>query len=120
MMQQQSSIKYTSAATVWGIFTLYGLFRPISELKKHSNFFLPGGDKLIHLILFAVLTYLVVKAIKERKYQLRPWLTFSAISIFALMTEIVQHFIAYRTGDVLDFIADVVGVCLGLLIFKSK
>gem|GEM_PF-4259411 len=56
-MQQQSSIKYTSAATVWGIFTLYGLFRPISELKKHSNFFLPGGDKLIHLILFAVLTY---------------------------------------------------------------
>gem|GEM_PF-6731037 len=36
------------------------------------------------------------------------------------MTEIVQHFIAYRTGDVLDFIADVVGVCLGLLIFKSK
>lgn len=118
MMQQQNSIKYTSAAFIWLLFILVVLFMPTSSIEQPKLASFPGGDKIVHFILFAVLTFLVAMALKERKIRYTPMLLLLVLSSFGLTTELVQIFLEERNGDVWDWIADTAGVGCILLIFK--
>lgn len=118
-MQQQKSIKFTSGAIAWLIFVLATLLMPAKKLKSAPTIAIPGMDKIVHFILFAVLTFLIVKAIQERKRIFGAWKLFVILSLFGLSTEIAQHFIEDRNADVFDLLADNIGIGSILLIFKN-
>lgn len=68
-------------------------------------------DKLVHLVLFAVLAWLWLRALPG------AWIAVSAAgSLYGILTEIGQAVLpGERTGDPLDAAADILGIALGLL-----
>jgi len=65
-------------------------------------------DKVVHLLVFAVPTYAVGRALRSVR---------TAVVVFAIhapVSELVQHFLLPgRSGDVWDAVLDLVGVALG-------
>lgn len=117
-MQQQSSIKYTVAAFVWAIVVLLLLVLPVDTDIVPDGLSIPGLDKMVHLILFAILTFLVAKALEEKGMQYKVWQLFVLISLYGAVTELIQLYLEGRHGDIYDFMADAVGVLLALLILR--
>jgi len=68
-------------------------------------------DKVVHLLVFAVPTYAVGRALRSVR---------TAVVIFAIhapVSELVQHFLLPgRTGDVWDAVVDLIGVALGAVV----
>jgi len=68
-------------------------------------------DKVVHLLVFAVPTYAVGRALRSVR---------TAVVIFAIhapVSELVQHFLLPgRSGDVWDAVVDLVGVALGAVV----
>jgi len=68
-------------------------------------------DKIGHIFGFLLLTWLIHKLIKLPITNLSICLIF-----YAALTEIGQHYLGFRKGEVSDFIADIMGVYLYRLI----
>ncbi len=117
-MQQQSSIKYTCAATVWTLVVLLALFLPARAIDAPESLSIPGLDKAVHFILFAILTFLIAMALRERGISYKAWMLCLILGLFGLSTELIQTLIEDRNGDILDFGADMAGVVIALLIIK--
>lgn len=68
---------------------------------------IPHSDKLIHALVFAapILAGALAKG--------RTWLIVAiACAVHAPVSEVIQHiFLAHRSGDVWDVVADLVGIC---------
>ncbi|MCT8985586.1 VanZ family protein [Shewanella phaeophyticola] len=76
---------------------------------------IPYGDKLGHMLLFGLLTFVANLALQSRHFLLgRIPLYYGAVlvSIFVLSEEICQGFIPSRTLDIIDLVADAVGIIL--------
>ncbi|GGQ18579.1 VanZ family protein [Shewanella litoralis] len=90
----------------------------LANTGGHSIFFdlirhIPYGDKVGHMLLFGLLTYVANLALQSRHFLLgRIPLYYGAVlvSIFVLSEEISQGFIPSRTLDIVDLIADAVGI----------
>ncbi|WP_214000168.1 VanZ family protein [Arsukibacterium sp.] len=78
----------------------------LAELSGHR---IGGGfahvDKLAHFGIFAVLTALLWKGFK-----LAPLPAFLLLGIYGGAVELAQHYFTRRTGDWLDWLADIAGV----------
>ncbi len=70
------------------------------------------SDKSIHFIAFAVLTVLLRFA-----YSITWFQTFSLLFIYAVFIEFSQFFTSDRSVEVLDVVADVIGIGIGLLFY---
>lgn len=86
-----------------------------------SSFFprTPAGltmlDKVVHAILFAIPTMLFAFDYRKAHGQLpHVPLTFLVIGAFAFITELSQLATRTRHFDLLDFMADILGILLGL------
>ena len=56
---------------------------------------------------------------KDRKYRIVLQLvTFLVSAFYGGLTEIIQEFIPYREGNIMDFLADIIGCVLGICIFN--
>ena len=57
---------------------------------------------------------------RGKTYQIKALVLATAISIiFGGITEIIQeHWVPLRTGDVYDFIADIIGTLVGISLFR--
>ncbi|MEO7752313.1 MAG: VanZ family protein [Terracoccus sp.] len=65
-------------------------------------------DKVVHLLVFAVPTYAVGRALRS------VWPAVAVLAVHAPVSELVQHYgLPGRTGDVWDAVLDLVGVTLG-------
>ncbi|RLV60248.1 hypothetical protein D5018_08065 [Parashewanella curva] len=62
-------------------------------------------DKVGHFGSFFALAWLTYGAFKPKWY----WLT-SALAAYALLIEVIQGFLPYRSASLADFIADLAGV----------
>jgi len=71
---------------------------------------LPFGDKVVHAGVFGLLGVLVYLA------TYRPRLSFLFSSLYGVSDEIHQAFVAGRTADVRDWLADSVGAILGIVL----
>ena len=72
---------------------------------------------MVHVLVFAVPTYLVGWALR------RVGLVVAIFLVHAPLSELVQHFLLPgRSGDVWDAVVDVIGVALaaGLLLVKAR
>ncbi|TKB49171.1 VanZ family protein [Ferrimonas aestuarii] len=76
---------------------------------------IPYGDKVGHLLLFGTLTLLANLALGFRVLSVNRlplyWGT-ALVTVFVAIEELSQHFIPSRTLDMLDFIADIIGILL--------
>lgn len=112
--------RYTYPALLWAVFILLLTMSPGKEFPEVS---LLSFDKIVHVFLFAVLSYLFVRGFMRQSrfinVRYRPVITSLFVCIlFGAATELMQSYILNdRRGDVLDFIANSMGAGTGVLIF---
>lgn len=89
------------------LFSVYALFWP----RPAGPQGLDGSDKLVHLLLFALLA-------GTTRWRFGPGTALLAAVVgYAALSELVQALLLPdRSGDLLDLLADVVGVGLGAVI----
>ena len=76
---------------------------------------LPGADKLVHALIFAIPVYLLARLTR------RVGLVAGVFALHAVVSELVQwRFIPYRDGDVWDVVADLVGIGLAVLAVRRQ
>lgn len=74
---------------------------------------MPYADKLGHMVLFGVLTFLVVVSLRFKSVlvgRLRIYLGVILVALFVVAEEMSQMFISTRTFDLLDLSADFLGM----------
>lgn len=71
-----------------------------------------------HFVLFAFLSFIVFRNNRNRGGD--KWFVFVGLAVFAGTTEILQFTISERTPKVSDWLVDLSGVILGMLIAKKK
>ncbi|MCP9291756.1 VanZ family protein [Gracilimonas sediminicola] len=92
---------------------LYGTLFPVSYDVPQS---LLGMDKLVHLIMFGAWTFFfgLVRFLKD-KFKLIP--VFIVGTLFGLIVEILQYLLPTgRSPEFMDFIADLSGTGLAILV----
>ena len=76
----------------------------------------PGQDKLFHLIVFAMLGFLLMgsmKATNNGYRTLQVWLVVMLVAVYGILDEFHQYFVPGRTVDIFDALADAAGGLLG-------
>lgn len=101
-------------APLWSILILIGLSLPGSSLPDSS---LLEFDKVIHFILFFVLTILWLSAISHGK--VGPGLAVLTFMLaFSVLSELYQEWLPFgRTADLMDSAADAFGAMSGFLLW---
>lgn len=113
-------IKTYWKTAIWCLCMCYLLFSPGSSLPKTNIFNFYNSDKLIHLGMFSVLT--MVFLFDSRKTDKKKPLVigfFLSVVLFSGLSEIIQHnFIIGRSGNMLDFTANIIGLSLGFFFYR--
>jgi VanZ family protein len=99
-----------------------------SDFKGDQTIFLfKGADKLIHALMYAAFSFLVVNEyLNQSSFKWSSLLIILSIVLaYSILMELVQYFfVDYRSGDWKDVLANLVGIISGslliLLIRKSK
>ena len=96
-----------SFAVGWFVFTTILLCVPGKKLPKISWIHLiPQYDKIIHICLFGILSFLCCKSSKLKFF----WLIALLCSVYGIIMEFVQdNWIPNRSFDNWDIVADTVG-----------
>lgn len=107
---------------IWTFFIVLLTLTPGNYIPRVTPFLdWIGPDKLIHLFLFGIYTYLLLKGFqRQTKY---PFLLKNTVilslllgMVLAIFTEMMQKFIIPgRNGNYYDFFADVAGCILGYI-----
>ncbi len=104
------SIKqYRYILTAYMLLILIGSSIPGSRIPDSRLF---ANDKLLHLIEYFLLGYFAAKGIGKRSFQ-GFLLSVSICLLMAGLDEFYQSFIPGRSPDILDFLADNIGIWLG-------
>jgi len=81
----------------------------------------PLKDKALHFTAYALLGALFLRAFKTTriKHHLKLIFALSVLfsSLYGISDEIHQSFVPYRTADVMDALADIIGSIIGVYIF---
>ncbi|MDO9519205.1 MAG: VanZ family protein [Pseudohongiella sp.] len=75
------------------------------------------ADKVVHCMMFAACGYLSARAWAGR---FNLVLLLVGLLGFAALTEVLQTLVPGRSGDIADFLADAVGIFIGLWWFKRR
>ena len=90
---------------------------PIPQLVRKAGV----SDKIIHFVAYLVLVFLLWFAISpDRKVNWRrasAWWILLVTVFYGVIDELLQGVIASRSCDAMDFLADLVGVLTGLILF---
>lgn len=70
------------------------------------------SDKTVHFIAFAVLTLLL-----RLSYSITWFQTFLLLFVYAAFIEFSQFFTVNRSAELLDVVADIIGIGIGLLFY---
>lgn len=81
---------------------------------------LVGPDKVVHFVGFAILAWLLVRVLPERwPLAWRNAATVGICAAYGVFDELTQPPFG-RTADANDFLADMLGVAAGLLVFRLR
>lgn len=106
-------------AILWLITVSVLFFLPGSALPQDGLFNFPYLDKLVHFVFFVLLIYLWRFFIKSSVAF--SWLLLALSFVYGLGVELIQHyFIAFRSFDVADIVADMAGAVVGLLFWTKR
>lgn len=107
----------------WIIIVLFLVSWPFPDMPEITRF--DYSDKLVHMILFGVVTFLLSESLLSKGFRLNP----SAIaglmggSAYAGLAEIIQIFAPGRDCSIYDFFAGTIGSFIALIfiyIIKAK
>lgn len=108
---------------IWLLLIMYALFTPGDKLPHSRLLNFENSDKLVHLILFMGLGFLLLfdTWFKSNRLIFRQlFLIITGSVLFAIISEIIQHTsISNRSGSIFDFYADLAGIVLGCILFYS-
>lgn len=117
-------LKFFKAPLIWAILILAFSSIPNSELPDFSLWRILSGDKLIHVFLYGILSFLLLgSSVKQYIYRRIRYnaMLFSFVTsvCFGVLIEVYQEFVLTdRFGDWADALANGVGAMLGLLLFR--
>lgn len=83
---------------------------------------IPYYDKIGHVVLYAIASYLGHRVLNKRHFKGRRWLPVFPVLFALVMTaeEIVQGLSPYRTLDSLDLVCSLSGVVLGYILAQGR
>ena len=112
--------RYLVALTLaWALATLYLVAMRTPSMKGATFMLIPHYDKIIHTIIFGGQAYLLARLWKNWRHGLL--LALSVASAFGAFTELLQLWVfTYRSADALDWLADTVGACLGVALWRLE
>jgi VanZ family protein len=114
-------LKFWVPVLIWTVVIFLLSSIPGDEIPKIE---IPGLDKLVHFLEFLILGILLVRAFfnSSNNMGLVKIMVFTlvAASSLAFIDEWHQHFIAGRTPDILDFMVDLIGSNVGMVIYGMK
>ena len=100
------------AAIAWAILIFYLSSQPGID----APMLFPGQDKLFHLVVFGILGFFVMGSLPAARdgYRRRQlWWVALAVMLYGVSDEFHQHFVAGRTVEFFDVVADALGGLLG-------
>lgn len=107
----------------WAILIGVLSFMPSDSLDGPKWFNFQHQDKLLHLLFYGILSFLLYRSFLSDLNKLKPgWLiyvlTFIVILFYGLMIELIQaRFTASRQGDLIDMIFNLAGYFLAMALF---
>lgn len=106
---------YKTAFFIWFGICNYLFFIPANKLGKGSFFLqFKNADKLVHALIFFILVVLCNKAFHSTSKRLGV-LVFGFF-IYGILVEFIQKYVVPSRGfDVIDIVADTVGIVLALI-----
>lgn len=104
---------FTKILPIYWAFLTFMLLRPGVENLEYP-FMFEGIDKILHVTIFAMLGFCFVAAFPKVKF-----IYFFQIMLgYSILTEILQDEMGWgRSLEVLDLVADTVGILLGYYLF---
>lgn len=102
------------ASLVLGAFLVYGLFHYGAQFVA-AGLFAPPSDKIAHAGVFGLIA-VMLWFVFDRRY---PWLVIGLVAITGAADEVHQLFLPGRSAEVADWIADVGGAGLPLLVLMA-
>ena len=106
--------RYLVLSIAWVFFTFYLLI--IYSHKESSTISFPFLDKVVHFILFFIQSILITNTLYEysdRNNRIILILSIILLLLFGLIIEIQQIYLPYRTFEIMDLIANFLGVLFG-------
>jgi VanZ family protein len=94
---------------------------PVPQVIRKAHMY----DKSLHLLAYMILTFLLWSAIKPletvRWRRAAVWCLLGVVAVYGVCDEVLQHFVADRSMDPRDFVADILGAvaALGMLTVLS-
>jgi VanZ family protein len=112
-MAQRQKTLIIALALYWPtIFVLTHI--PVPEVVRQAHM----SDKSLHFLAYMVLAFLLWSALRpfEKAAWRRPaaWLALAIVMVYALCDEYLQRFVAGRSPDWQDLLANAIGACAGL------
>jgi len=96
--------------------------QPPSPLLKEIR--IPFFDKILHLVCYSCLGYLLLRALLNYGYGLpRPGLIFIAVALgtlYGISDEFHQMFVPERTTEIADVVCDFFGSAAGSVIYNHR
>lgn len=100
----------------WTLFIVLASIAPSSDLPKVQ---IPDLDKLVHIVIYAILAFLWMKSLRIRGEKKHVISLLASVILFGISIEWVQEtLIEGRSGDRYDAIANAIGAGLGIVISK--
>lgn len=101
--------------TVWCVVIFVLSVMNVSNIDAPHLFQIPYIDKWIHLVLYLVLGFLLCYEVRFSTF-LKKMFVWAFPAFYGGAMELIQEFVVHRSGDVVDFAADVLGACMGILL----
>ncbi|MCC5922052.1 MAG: VanZ family protein [Cyclobacteriaceae bacterium] len=113
--------RYNLFAFLWIVLCALLTLLPGSSMPDSASL-VKGADKIAHIVMFAVLVFLLIVGFKKQYefFFVRHYAVPFAIAcgwIYGIVIEIAQHFIPGRGFEWNDIFADLIGCILGYLSF---
>lgn len=115
------AIKHHIITLLWACLILLIMCIPGNYIPKPPRLLeLFSPDKILHVLLFAPLSFLIARGFWKQTKQLKKAMLISLSFgiIYALTTELLQYFVVSgRNGNIYDAIADCIGIFIGVYLF---
>jgi len=91
---------------------------PIPQLVRKADV----SDKGLHLLAYMILSFLLASAINPYKKinwrKAAVWWVLLVIACYGIVDELLQGYVAGRSSDIRDFVADLAGTFTGLIVLS--
>ena len=109
-------------AIIWTTLIFVLLIIPTNGLEGKDVNEIPNVDKFVHVILFAVFSFLWLSFVDSTNPINDKFILLAILilgSLYGLGMEFVQKYFTERSFSLLDALADTIGTAIGLVIKKS-